>query len=221
MFKRFKFSDININEIKQCVELIEDAPVYNWDDTAAIILNEREIWLIKEIVDRIYDLPIHLLNEATIWARAIYPLLLLSETKTIRIWSELLLSCQYQNFSLEGIVDGVLGKTYSGRMDEPYLVVIEAKRGIEANNPVAQSYAQLLTAARLNWEQDQKYLQVIFGCYTIADSWTFIRAEIEKIETNKPVMRVTTSREYVEKLEAEQIARILKHIVQLKIQSIS
>ncbi len=37
-------------------------------------------------------------------------LLMLAETKTIRAWAELPLSCQYKQFSLDGIVDGVLGK---------------------------------------------------------------------------------------------------------------
>ncbi|CAK0761964.1 hypothetical protein CCP3SC15_270027 [Gammaproteobacteria bacterium] len=107
----------------------------------------------------------------------------------------------------------MLGKSYAGRMDAPYLVVIEAKRSIEAQSPVAQCYAQMLAAARLNWEQDNYQPQEIFGCYTIADTWTFIRAEVESIDADKPVMRLETSREYVEKLEAETIVRILKKIV--------
>lgn len=212
--KRLKFSEVSFADIKQCVQLSEQyTENYQWDDAALIILSEREMWLINQIVGHIQDLPVHLLNEATIWARAVYPLLMLSETKTIRAWSELSLSCQYNLFILEGIVDGVLGKSYAGRMDAPYLVVIEAKRGIESQSPVAQCYAQMLAAAHLNWEQDNDQPQEIFGCYTIADSWTFIRAEVENIASDKPIMRLETSREYVEKLEAETIVRILKKIV--------
>lgn len=212
----FTFSNIAFTDIKQLVILEEQYnSSYHWDDSAH--LTEQEIWLINTIVNYIRDLPVHLLNEATIWARAIYPLLLLAEIKNIRAWSELALSCQYQQFALEGIVDGVLGKSYAGRMDAPYLVVIEAKRGIEAQSPVAQSYAQMLAAARLNWEQDnQQQPQEIFGCYTIADTWTFIRAEVSQIDSDRPVMRVETSREYVEKLEAQTIVRILKKIISLK-----
>jgi hypothetical protein len=57
----------------------------------------------------------------------------------------------------------------------------------------------------------------MFGCYTIADSWTFIRAEVECIDGDKPLMRLEISREYVEKLEAETIARILKKIVSARV----
>ena len=66
-------------------------------------------------------------------------------------------------------------------MDAPYLAVIEAKRGIEVQSQVVQCYAQLLAAARLNWALDNRQPQEMFGCYTIANSWTFIRAEVEDI----------------------------------------
>jgi len=213
----FKFSEISFADLKQLVSLEEQYhSTYLWDDVDAPQLTEQEIWLINTIVGYIRDLPVHLLNEATVWARAVYPLLLLAETQDIRAWSELPLSCQYQQFALEGVVDGILGKSYAGRMDAPYLVVIEAKRGIEAQSPVAQSYAQILAAARLNWEQDNQQPQEMFGCYTIADTWTFMRAEVADIDTNKPTMHLETSREYSEKLEAASIARILKKIVSSK-----
>ncbi|MCY7320294.1 MAG: hypothetical protein LH660_00425 [Phormidesmis sp. CAN_BIN36] len=53
----------------------------------------------------------------------------------------------------------------------------------------------------------------IFGCYTIADTWKFLRAEIENIDTEQPTMSLEYSREYVEKLETETIFKILKTIV--------
>ena len=155
MSNSFEFSEISFAELKQYVQLIEQDNVsYNWDDTASVTLSKKEIRFIRQIVGYIHELPVLLLNEATIWARAVYPLLMLAETKTIRAWAELPLSCQYKQFSLEGLVDGVLGKSYAGRMDTPYLVVIETKRGVEGKSPVAQSYAQMLAAARLNWESD-------------------------------------------------------------------
>ena len=210
----FKFSEVTFADLKRLVVLEEQSESsYRWDTTDSLHLTEQETWLIETIVGYIRDLPVHLLNEATVWARAVYPLLLLAETKEIRAWSELPLACQYPQFALEGVVDGVLGKSYAGRMDAPYLVVIEAKRGVEAQSPVAQSYAQMLAAAHLNWEHDQQQPQEIFGCYTIADTWTFMHAEVSDIETDKPFMRLETSREYVQKLEAETIARILKQIV--------
>ncbi|MCP4697653.1 MAG: hypothetical protein GY862_12495 [Gammaproteobacteria bacterium] len=210
----FKFSDISFSDLKEYIQLTEkEVSTYAWEVSGKAVLTEKEKWLIHEIVGYSRDIPVHLLNEATIWARAVYPLLMIAETPAIRAWSEVPLCGHYKQFSLEGLVDGVLGKSYAGRMDAPYLVVAEAKRGIEAQNPVAQTYAQMLAAARLNWEQNNKLPQEIFGCYTIADAWTFIRAELDEIESDKPVMQVETSREYVEKLEAETIVTILKNIV--------
>ncbi|BAP54503.1 hypothetical protein THII_0206 [Thioploca ingrica] len=67
--------------------------------------------------------------------------------------------------------------------------------------------------AHLNWENDGNEPQEIFGCYTIADSWKFLRVEMVGITTDIPTMRIEYSREYVEKLEAEIIFKILKRIV--------
>jgi hypothetical protein len=84
---------------------------------------------------------------------------------------------------------------------------------VESQDPVPQLYGQLLAAAHINWEQEKKRCQEVFGCYTIADSWTFLRAEVTDIETDLPTLRVEYSREYTEKTEAETILKILKFIV--------
>ena len=47
-----------------------------------------------------------------------------------------------------------MGYSVAGRLEMPYLVVVETKRGVENQNPIFQLYAQLLAAARLNWEGD-------------------------------------------------------------------
>jgi hypothetical protein len=72
---------------------------------------------------------------------------------------------------------------------------------------------QLLAVARLNWEYNSANLQEIYGCYTIADIWKFIRAEIEEIELKRVKMELEFSREYSAKLEGETILRILKKVV--------
>ena len=48
---------------------------------------------------------------------------------------------------------------------------------------------------------------------TLGDDWTFLRAVVNAIDTDLPVMTVETSREYKEKIEAETILRILKSIM--------
>ena len=92
-------------------------------------------------------------------------------------------------------------------------MVVKTKRGIEGQNPIGQLYGQLLAAARLNWQRNQGDPQEMFGCYAIADSWTFIRAEVAGLDTDRPGLQVESSREYTEKVDAETILKLLKTIV--------
>ena len=55
--------------------------------------------------------------------------------------------------------------------------------------------------------------QEIFGCYTVADSWTFVYGIVNEIETEKPKLTVELSKTYNGVLEAEHIVQILKSIV--------
>lgn len=186
---------------------------YDWLKVATISLNEAEQQELQRLQLRLWNHRTLLMNEATIWARGIYPLLLLAEQSDIEAWAGVAMSAKYPQFEIEGIVDGVLGKCVSGFIESPYLVVVEAKRGLEAQNPLYQLYGQLLAAAHLNWENDQAEPQEIFGCYTIADNWSFIRAEVNGMLADRPTMRLETSRQYAEQYEAETIVKILKGIV--------
>ena len=80
-------------------------------------------------------------------------------------------------------------------------------------NPIYQLYGQLLVAAHSNWENNPEEPQEIFGCYTIADSWSFIRAEVNGMIADRPTMQIEFSRQYAEQYDAETIAKILKGIV--------
>jgi hypothetical protein len=75
------------------------------------------------------------------------------------------------------------------------------------------SNGQLLAIAHLNWEDNPTKIQEVYGCYTIADIWKFIRAEIEGIESDNLKMTLEASREYSSKIEGETIFKILKNIV--------
>jgi hypothetical protein len=207
-------SNLKLEDLKPYFQLQEKSiAAYEWTNIESIFLTERETIQIQEIVSHLINHDTVLMNEATIWARAIYPLLLLAEQRDIEAWAEVSLYGKYNQVELLGIADGVLGKSIAGRIESPYLVIIEAKKGIEAANPVFQLYGELLAAAYQNWTHDHKPQQEIFGCYTIGDTWKFLRAEIEGFETDKPILRVEYSREYVEKLEAEQIFKLLKRII--------
>lgn len=154
-----------------------------------------------------------IMNEATIWGRAIYPLLRLAEHGHIQAWAGVPLKAAYPTFELEGEADGALAPSVAGRIKPPYLIVHEAKRGINAPNPQFQLYGEMLAAARINWKTDANPEQQIFGCYTITDDWTFVQGSVSEIESDRPVFHVEFSPRYSGIWEAERIVQLLKFIV--------
>ena len=186
---------------------------YPWLQVDKVSLTEAEQQRLQYLQGDLLNCQVQLLNEATVWARAIYPLLLLTEQRGIQAWSAVTLKAKYPQFEVESIDDGAIGRSASGGIEAPFLIVVEAQKGIEAQNPLFQLYAQLLAAARLNWQKQGQDPQEIFGCYTIADSWTFLRGEVTELESDKPTLYLEYSREYVEKLEAVRIFQILRQIV--------
>lgn len=211
---KLTLAQVTLADLKRVVNLREKGiGNHEWTQVDAIHLTEREQYRLHEIEQILDADPVHLLNEITIWSRAIYPLLQLSEQDDIRALAGVPLQATYPNFSIDGIADGVIGKSITGRIESPYLVMVETKRGIEGQDPIPQLYGELLAAARLNWENDPHAPQEIFGCYTIADSWTFVRATVANLESDQPTLTTEHSREYTEKTNSAQILRILKAIV--------
>jgi hypothetical protein len=211
---RLTFAELNSSTIRQIVRLQEQGVVPAHWDGMQVTLEAHEQQQLQTITAYLRNYQLSLMNEATIWSRAIYPLLLLAETAPIQAWAQVPLRAGYPQFELEGLADGVLGYALSGQIDSPYLVVVEAKRGLEAQNPQFQLYGSLLAAAWLNQQKMPADQQEMYGCYTIADSWTFVQAIVSGFAAEKPVLTVRFSREYAERLEAEAILRILKYIVQ-------
>lgn len=208
----FKFSELTSTSLRSITRLHEKGIIPEMWEQMMVELTERERWQVNDITSSLLNHPVVLMNEATIWARAIYPLLVLSEQGRLEAWAQVPLKAQYPCFSLEGVADGVVGRNISGVAESYYLIVIEAKRGLEALDPRVQLYGAMLVAARLNWEGNSEVPQEIFGCYTIADSWTFVHGLVSDFEKDSPTITVASSREYVERGEAETILRILKSI---------
>jgi hypothetical protein len=208
----FKFSELTSTSLKSIARLHEKGIVTEMWEQMMVELTERERQQVNNITSSLLNHPIVLMNEATIWARAIYPLLVLSEQGRLEAWAQVSLKAQYPRFSLEGIADGVVGHNISGVAESYYLIVIEAKRGLEALDPRVQLYGAMLAAARLNLEGNSEVPQEIFGCYTIADNWTFVHGLVSDFEKDSPTITVASSREYAERSEAETILRILKSI---------
>jgi hypothetical protein len=213
--KRLLFSEVSAREVKSIAHIVEYGIAdYPWTRVDDITLSSEEQQEINAIARRLRNHEITLMNEATIWARGIYPLLMLAEQRDIQAWAQVPLEARYPHVTLQGLVGGVLGRTVAGQIEAPYFLVLEAKRSLESQNPRYQLYGQILAAAWLNWEQDQQPVQEIFGCYTISDIWTLLRAEVEGFESETPTLRLETSREYVQRAEMETLLKILKAIVQ-------
>ena len=205
---------LTFEQLSKFVQL-EEHPMqpYPWTQVSDWVLTEKETLQLSFIADRLLEEPAHLLNEATIWGRAIYPLLLLCEQGEIRARAEVPIAADYPQFKISGIADGALGKTVATRVIATFLVIVEAKRGIEGNDPTIQLYGEMLAAARLNWQQQPQETQIIFGCYTIADTWTFLRGEVRHIDSDRPHLKIEYSQEYAQKHEGLTILKLIKSIV--------
>jgi|SRR5262245_270149 len=208
----FNFSRLTADFLNSMVTMREKGVTPALWDTTDVSLSEHERQRVEAITSSLTNKSIVLMNEATIWSRAIYPLLVLAEQGGIEAWSQLPLKALYPRFCLEGIADGVLGYNISGLTKSFWLVVVQVKREPEAQDPLIQICGAMLAAAMLNWELENRLPQEIFGCYTIADNWTFAHGLVSDIEADRPTMSVASSREYVERTEAETILRILKSI---------
>lgn len=215
MVEKLKTSNLSLHQLQAYVTLHEqEVNSYSWLDASNVYLSESEQTRLAFLKEDLQHRRVQLMNEATVWARAIYPLLVLAEDQDIHAHTGISLSAMFQEFEIEVIADGVLGRGFGGSVDSPYLVVVEAKRGVEGQNPLVQLYLEVLAAAHLNWQNDGKPTQELFGCYTVADVWTFLKAEVSGFESPKPALKIEFSREFFEKVEADEICKILKKIVQ-------
>ncbi|MBE9156280.1 hypothetical protein IQ265_05465 [Nodosilinea sp. LEGE 06152] len=219
---QLSFSNLTLADLRPLVT-IQDAGVqpYPWTDVSKVTLSATVQRQVADIQNRISQDRLQLMNEATVWARAIYPLLMLAEQDVVRAWAQVPLRAAYPAFGISGVADGVLGKGLAGELEAPYLVVVEAKRGIEAQNPQYQLYGEMLAAARMNWALDGQDTQIIFGCYTVADVWTFVRGQVLGLESNRPSLYLESSQEYSGKLEAETVVKILQQIVAERLETYS
>ncbi len=140
-------------------------------------------------------------------------MLVLAEQGAIQAWAGVPLKAVYPNFHLEGEADGALALDIGGKIHPPYLIAHEAKRGIDASDLEVQLLGEMLAAAWLNWKKDDNPEQEIFGCYTVAATWAFIRGIVRDIDSEKPTFTIAFAPEYNSVSDAERIVQILKAIV--------
>ncbi len=182
-----------------------------WERLARREIGPTDRAAIALITGNLVDYKTQRVNEATIWARAIYPLLVLAERDDIRAWSLVPLAGKFNEVEIRGEVDGALASSFDEEVEPPYFVVVEAKRGVGGSDPVAQLLGAMLCAAQRN-ERDGRPASEVYGCYTIAAVWTFVRGTIDWSQP-RPALTVLSSREYMEQTEAATILAILESIL--------
>lgn len=161
-------------------------------------------------------------NDSTLWSRAIYPLLVLSEEERVRAWSQVplraTLDVGHGPVELVGVVDGALARegVVGGTAVPPFLLVVENKRGIDATDPRLQLLAAVLASIEAERAQSETTLDAVerFGCFTVGDTWKFLHA-VERVSEKEPrrVMSIGWSRAFSERLEAAAILATLRGIV--------
>ncbi len=210
--KTYALDELNAAKLDEVATIHrERAQPEVWEELGRVEIGEQARSALDLIVAKLRGFRAHMANEATVWSRAIYPLLALAERGEIVAFSRVALAARFDDVELCGEADGALAASVDEEPSTPYLVVVEAKRGVGGTEPVSQLLGALLCAARRN-ERGGKPAEEIYGVYTIADVWTFVRARIDW-SGPRPVMRVLASGEYVEKLEASMILAILEAIV--------
>jgi len=120
--EKLTFSKLSLTDLKRFVTL-QEGPIapYPWTHVDSIILTDQELQQLQYVKSRLVNYDTQLMNEITLWARAIYPLLLLAESGEVQAWGGIPLAARYAQFEIEGVADGVLGKTVAGRIETPYL----------------------------------------------------------------------------------------------------
>jgi hypothetical protein len=121
---QLSFSGLTLVDLKPLMN-IHDVGVqaYPWTDVSQTSLLPSIRRQVSDIQERIsQDCP-QLMNKATVWARAIYPLLMLAGQDAVRAWAQVPLKATYPTFEISGVVAGILGKGLAGELEAPYLVV--------------------------------------------------------------------------------------------------
>jgi hypothetical protein len=216
--RRLLFNQLTLDDIESLVHLddqgIRAAP---WDELARGELTEIEQRIVDYVAGDLRHFEPSLVNEATVWGRAIFPLLVLAEAEGVQARAEVPLTARLGDVELTGSTDGALGKPYGSRLRAPFLIVVEAKRGVEGNDPLAQLHGEMLAAACLNAQESGARTHRIHGAYTVAANWTFVRADVAWSDAERPTFSVVSSAEINEKTEAVTIVKILKSIVALHV----
>jgi hypothetical protein len=212
--RRLLFPELTLDDLHGLARLDDRGLRHQpWEDLARSELTAEEDQTVARVSADLRRFQPSLVTEATVFARSIYPLLVLAEAEGVQALADVTITAHLGDVELAGTADGALGRPVAGELQAPFLVLVEAKRGVEGRSPVAQLYGELFAAALVNALATGRPSQMLYGCYTVADNWTFVQLRAEGLDTPHPSLSLVTSSELSEKTEAGTIARILKSIV--------
>jgi hypothetical protein len=207
-------SQVTLDDLRRVAALDDEGLAEDpWESWTNDPLTDAEQAAVQDVVRRLRHTEATLVNEATLWARVVYPLLVLAERDHIQAWSQVPIAATVGDAELVGVVDGAFGRPVAGVLEAPWLLVVEAKRGVDATSPRVQLYGELLASAALHHKRRPRPVHFLDGCTTVADTFTFVRAEVADIDGARPSLKVRSSREYTAKSEARGILAVLKRVV--------
>jgi hypothetical protein len=211
---RINLSQTTLDDLRALVDLqddgIQDAP---WEPWGREPLNDHDALAADEVMTRLRRFDATLANDATIWGRVVFPMLMLAESDGAQAWSQVPLQATVGDVELVGVVDGAIGRPVAGVLDLPWLLVAEAKRGVDATSPQWQLYGELLAAAAVHQRRAPRPVQEVHGCMTVADVFKFVQVELRFEEGQRPRMHVTSSREFSTRTEARTVLAMLRALV--------
>ncbi len=155
-------------------------------------------------------------NEATLWSRVIYPLMELAERGEVLAWSQVPITARHPTLDLviSGVIDGAFASDDLGQPGVPYLLVVEAKRGIDASDPLPQVVGAMLAAGLSGLSPTNGGRKEVFGAFVVTDKWTFLQGTIATDAAGALAMTLAPSREYAVRHESPAIVAVMGAIIE-------
>jgi len=158
-------------------------------------------------------------NEATLWSRVIYPLIELAEQGEVLAWSQVAVSAKHPTLDLviSGVIDGAFAADDLGQPAAPFFLVVEAKRGIDASDPLPQVVGAMLAAGLAGPTAADGARPEVYGAFVVTDKWTFLRGVITADAAGALSFTLTPSREYAVRHESPAIVAVMRAILDRQI----
>ena len=155
-------------------------------------------------------------NEATLWARVIYPLMELAERDDVVAWAQVTVSARHpaRDVVITGVIDGAFARDDLGQPGAPYFLVVEAKRGIDASDPLPQVAGAMLAAGLCRPPAEGGGPVEVFGAFVVTDKWTFLRGTITADAAGALTLTLAPSREYAVRHESPAIVAVMGAIIE-------